>query len=123
MYKEISIGKKTPRKLALLANGATPLFYKQIFNRDLLQYLTEDRSDGGSMEIASDKIPELAYIMAKQAEKADMQKLSFEDYMQWLEGFEALDITMNAAAIANVYISDSIPSVTQKKRSEKQKEK
>lgn len=123
MYKEISIGKKTPRKLALLANGATPLFYKQIFNRDLLQYLTEDGSDEGSMEIASDKIPELAYIMARQAEKADMQKLSFEDYMQWLEGFEALDLTMNAAAIANVYISDSIPSVSQKKRSGKQKEK
>lgn len=124
MYKEISIGKKTPRKLALLSNGATPLFYKQIFNRDLLQYLTEDGSDEGNMEIASDKIPELAYIMAKQAEKADMQKLSFEDYMQWLEGFEALDITMNAAAIANVYISDSIPSVTPKKKgSEKQKEK
>lgn len=132
MYKEILIGKKTPRKLALLANGATPLFYKQTFNRDLLQYLTEDGSkdgseDGsedGSLEIASDKIPELAYIMARQAEKADMQKLSFEDYMQWLEGFEPLDITMNAAAIANVYISDSIPSVTPKKKeSEKQKEK
>lgn len=111
MFKEISIGKG--RKLALKSNGLTPLYYKQTFGRDLLQMLTEDDE---ALTIASDKIPELAYIMAKQAEGADMTKLNQEEFLKWLETFEPLDMTMNSTAIANVYISDSLPSVDAKKK-------
>ena len=112
MYKEIVIGAgENPKTIGFLSNGVTPLFYKQVFKTDLLQMLT----DSGDMEIAGDKIPELAYIMAKQAEKADMSKANYEGYIEWLSQFEALDIVLKAAEIANVYISDSLTSVEPKK--------
>ena len=109
MFKELKIGAKT---VSFLSNGVTPLWFKQIFNTDLLQALTSD----GDMEIASDKIPELAYIMAMQAEKADMTQLNYSSYMKWLEGFEPLDLVLSSSEIANVYVSDSIPAVEAKKK-------
>ena len=113
MLREITMGNGENKKtIAFLSNGVTPLFYKQVFKRDLLQSLTDG---DGEMTIASDKIPELAYIMAKQAEKANMMECSFEGYIEWLEGFEPLDLIVNSTKIADVYISDSLPSVNPKK--------
>lgn len=108
MYKELEIGGKT---IAFLSNGATPLFFKHVFKTDLLKDL-----NGDGLEIASDKIPEMGFIMAKQAEKADMMKLNFEMYVEWLTGFEPLDLVLRGAEIANVYIADSIPSEEPKKK-------
>ena len=111
MLKEIMIGANNVK---FLSNGATPLFYKQIFKSDLLKQL-----NGDGLEIASDKIPELGFVMAKQAEEhtiADMMKLSYESYIEWLSQFEPLDVVLKSAEIANVYLSDSIPSEEPKKK-------
>ena len=108
MYKELEIGGKT---IAFLSNGATPLYYKHVFHADLLKNL-----NGDGLEIASDKIPEMGFIMAKQADKADMMKLTYEMYVEWLTGFEPLDLVLKGGEIANVYISDSIPSEEPKKK-------
>lgn len=110
MFKELKIGAKS---ISFLSNGVTPLWYKQIFGKDLLQSLT---NGSGDMEIASDKIPELAFVMAKQAEKVDMSQLNYNSYMDWLENFEPLDLVLNSSEIANVYISDSITAVEPKKK-------
>ena len=112
MYKEIVIGAGEHQKtIGFLSNGATPLFYKQVFKNDLLQMLT----GGGQMEIASDKIPELAFIMAKQAEKADMTKVNYNGFVDWLSQFEPLDLVIKSTEIADVYIGDSMTSVEPKK--------
>ena len=109
MFKEIEMGAK---KVSFLSNGVTPLWYKQVFHTDLLQTLT----NGEDMEIAADKIPELAFIMSKQAERADMMQLDKVAYFEWLETFEPLDLVVHGSEIANVYISDSLPSVEPKKK-------
>lgn len=113
MYKEIQIGEKT---IAFLSNGVTPLFYKQLFKKDLLQTL----KGNGEWDIVGDHIPELAFIMAMQAREgittAELMKLSYENYIEWLSQFEALDLTMHGGDITNVYISDSIPSAEPKKK-------
>lgn len=111
MYKEIEVGGDK-KKIAFLSNGLTPLFYKQVFKTDLLKALNEN----GEFSLASDKIPELGYIMMKQAEKADMSKVSYEGYLEWLVGFEPLDLVMASADITDVYISNSIPSEEPKKK-------
>ena len=108
MHKEMKIGAKT---VTFLSNGATPLFYKMLFKKDLLKQL-----NGEGFEVASDNIPELAFIMAKQADKADMMKLSMNDYIDWLSNFEPLDLVMSGGEIANVYIADSIPTEEAKKK-------
>lgn len=109
MYREVTIGVNT---IPFLSNGVTPLFYKQIFKSDLLKQL----NTSGNFELAGDKIPELAFIMAKQAEKADMSKLNYNSYVTWLEQFEPLDLVMHGKEIAEVYISSSIPTEEPKKK-------
>ena len=111
MYKELEVGGDK-RKIAFLSNGLTPLFYKQVFKTDLLQALNEN----GEFTLASDKIPELGYIMMKQAEKADMTKISYEGYLEWLSSFEPLDLVMASPEITDVYLSNSIPSAEPKKK-------
>lgn len=114
MYKEIVIGGGDhSQTIGFLSNAVTPLYYKQVFKVDLLQMLTES----GDMEIAGDKIPELAFIMAKQAEKADMTKINYDSYIEWLEQFAPLDLVLKSTEIANVYIADSLTSVEAKKNS------
>lgn len=109
MFKELTVGAK---KIAFLSNGLTPIFYKQLFGTDLLQQLTQN----GEFEIAGDKVPELAYVMAMQGKKADMTKLSIEGYYEWLADFEPLDIVVHGSEIAKVYLSNSLPSVDPKKK-------
>lgn len=113
MFKEITVGGKP---IPFLSNGVTPLLYKQLFKNDLLKALNSN----GEFEIANEKIPELAFIMAKQGEKgvktADLMKLNFESYVEWLSQFEPLDLVMVGADIVNVYISDSIQTEEPKKK-------
>ena len=118
MTKEIQIGNKS---ITFTANGATALFFKQFFRKDLMELITND--DESSMMLATENIPELAFIMAKQADKADMMHLKYENYIEWLELFNPLDLTMHGEDIFMVYVADSVPSAQPKKKaSAKQKE-
>lgn len=110
MTKEIDFRGKT---ITFTSNGATPLFYKQFFNKDLLKIVTA--GDEGLM-IATENIPELAFIMAKQADKADMMRLSFESYIEWLSLFEPFDLTLKAEEIFNIYAKDIMPTEEPKKK-------
>ena len=110
MTKEINIGGKT---INFTANGATPLFYKQFFKKDLLKEIT---TEGDELVIATDCIPELAFIMAKQADKADMMHLSMQIYIEWLELFNPFDLALKGNEIFNVYVADSMPTEEPKKK-------
>lgn len=119
MTKDIIIGGKT---ITFTSNGATPLFYKQFFKKDLMQFTKSDKNEA-AMEIAEGAITELAFIMAKQADRADMMHLTMENYIQWLELFNPLDITMKSQEIYLVYVADSVPMEKSKKKAkEKAKE-
>lgn len=112
MTKEIQIGKKS---ITFTSNGATALWFKQFFHKDLMQ-LISNTDDENTMELATDNIPELAFIMAKQADKADMMHLKFENYIEWLELFDPLDLSVHGEEIFMVYVADSIPSAQPKKK-------
>lgn len=121
MFKEISIGA---RKVALLANGATPLYYKQTFHKDLISKVYGSEDQIGEV---NDCAPELAFIMAKQAEKAkdptiSMDTLSFDEFVKWLEKFEATNLLFAADEIMEIYFHDGQPSAEAKKKPGKQKE-
>lgn len=109
MRKEIEIGGNN---YVFVANAATAIYYKQFFHKDLLANLT----GGDGIAIASDALPELAFIMAKQADKADMMHLKYETYLEWLERFDALELALNAEAILSVYYNDMSTSVEPKKK-------
>lgn len=110
MTREIEIGGKP---IKFTANGATPVFYKMFFRKDLLKEITS--SDDGLI-LASDSVPELAFIMAKQADGADMYKLEHKHYIEFLTLFNPLDLPIKGAEIFGVYTADSVPTEESKKK-------
>lgn len=121
MFKEVSIGSQ---KVAMLANGATPLYYKQTFHKDLISKVYGAEDQIGEV---NDCAPELAFIMTKQAEKMknpaiQMNALNFDAYIEWLEGFEATTLLFATDEIMDLYFHDGQPSAEAKKKQEELKE-
>lgn len=109
MLKDVNIGGKI---VPLLANGATPIRYRQVFHKDLIAKMnTEMVADD-----VSDMASELAFIMAKSAEGAKMNDLSIDKYVEWLEQFEVFDVVNASEDIFNVYIGQDVSTSTPKKK-------
>ena len=106
MFKVITIDGK---ELPFAANAATPFRYKQIFKKDLFAILgNEQRVETEGVEA----VTELAFIMAKQAEKADMNKLNYDEFINWLEDFSGMAFINAADEIMNVYMDSTIGTAT-----------
>lgn len=101
MFKTLNIDGK---EIEFSANAATPFRYRQIFHKDLLSILgNEEKAQNEGVEA----VTELAFIMAKQAEKADMGKLNEEVFFEWLEGFGSMAFVNNAEDILNIYMEST----------------
>ena len=101
MFKTLNIDG---REVEFSANAATPCRYRQIFHKDLLSILgNEEKAQNEGVEA----VTELAFIMAKQAEKADMGKLNEEVFFEWLEGFGSMAFVNNAEDILNIYMEST----------------
>lgn len=112
MTSTIKIGDK---EITMTANAATCYRYKQVFKKDLFQLFKSTES------MAIDAIQELAYIMMKQAAK-EVDKMDVDDYMSWLEGFNALDFAHASAPIVNVYANQQATTSKSKKKADEQTE-
>lgn len=122
MYGEIKVGGIN---VPMIANAATPLRYKQLFEKDLL---TEFRGVEKNEAKAVESIPELAFIMAMTAKskdgKQDLSKLNLNLYMEWLEQFDPMDLPMASEQIVNLYLGNTVTSSEpKKKQKENQSEK
>lgn len=101
MYRKITVDGT---EMELSANAATPFRFKQVFHKDLLAtFANETRAQEEGIETIS----QLAYIMNKQAQKADMNKLTEEDFISWLEGFEAMAFVEASEEILGVYMGSA----------------
>lgn len=101
MFKTLNIDG---REIEFSANAATPFRYRQVFHKDLLSILgNEEKAQNEGVEA----VTELAFIMAKQAEKADMGKLNEEVFFEWLEGFGSMAFVNNAEDILNIYMEST----------------
>ena len=98
MFKKVEIDGK---EMELAANAATPFRYKQIFKKDLFAILGDEKR---AMEEGIESVAELAFVMAKQAEKTNMNKLSYEEFLNWLEGFGPMAFVNSAEDILAVYM-------------------
>ena len=106
MYKKVTVDGK---EMEFAANAATPFRYKQVFKRDLLSiFANEDNAQAEGVEA----VTELAYIMNRQAEKADMNKLTYDEFISWLEGFSPMAFVEAAEDIMDVYVGSSETSST-----------
>lgn len=106
MYKTLTIDGN---EMAFAANAATPFRFKQTFKKDLFYVLgNEERAEADGLET----IMQLAFIMAKQAEKTDMKTLNEEQFIAWLEGFSAMAFVDKAEEILNVYLDSTTSTST-----------
>ena len=106
MFKKILINGN---EMELAANAATPFRFKQVFKKDLLSvFADEEKATQEGFEV----VPELAYIMNKQAQKADMAKLSYDDFIAWLEGFEPMAFLEASEEIVGAYTESTTTSST-----------
>jgi len=120
MTREIKIGTQI---IAVEANAATPIRFRNLFGKDLLTTVQEGtRENGIDLTVASEIAPELAFLMTKTAEKADLSKLNQNQFFEWLEQFGPLDMVNATEAIFTAYFGDASTLVESKKKEGKRKE-
>lgn len=109
MTDTIKIGEM---EMVMAANAATPFWFNQIFHDDffVLSQKVTDGNEGAAVDLFS----KTGFIMAKQAEGAQMNKLNLDSYIKWLEQFEPMDLAMAAADIALLYSGQTITTAKPK---------
>lgn len=109
MFGNIKIGEK---ETAMAANAATPVWFNQVFHEDF--FVRSQQVTDGNEAAAVDLFSKVGYIMANQAAQNDMRKLSWDGYIEWLEGFEAMDLAIASADIALLYSGQTKATATAK---------
>lgn len=111
MYGIIKLGNKD---VPMEGNAATPYRYRQIFHEDMLKVVTSpDLLEQG--DVIADVSTKLAFVMAKSAEKADMNQLNIESFYSWLEQFDGMDIMIRGEDIIQLYLGSMNPVSESKK--------
>lgn len=121
MQKDITIGGQV---VSLSANGATPIRFKMIFGEDIMVVFNQTekgkRDDGELVDLTA----KLAFVMNKQAtcSKEELSKLSYKDYVDWLEQFGSMDLPKASNDIITFYVGDSTGDSKPKKEDGQQSE-
>jgi hypothetical protein len=114
MVKTLKIGGG---EVILAANAATPYRYKNLFHEDLFRIFSDTQGKSEAENISlTDTVMKLCFVMAKQAEKADMSMLSEDDFITWLEGYDPMDIVLVGEDIINLYMGSTKGSIDPKKK-------
>lgn len=106
MYKVLELltteGKKN---FQMLANGATAIRYRQVFHTDLMLGIAAFSKIDTQTEKVDFELPsKLGYVMNSAAMGEDMNKLSEDGYIKWMEQFEG-DTLWNAnQQITDIYL-------------------
>lgn len=113
MYGEIVLKSPTGEKrtVPMMANAATLIRYKQLFHSDLLTGIVNAE---GNFDV--DVVSKLAFVMAKQAAKVDLNAQNMDTYIEWLEDFDSMAFIENINEIVEIYSNSKGNSSKQKKR-------
>lgn len=110
MRQTILIGSKS---VEMVANAATPFRFRNVFKKDLLKIFSNTSEDNVSAQLEAGQM--LAFIMNKQAEGVDMNKLTEEQFYTWLEGFSSSDMYDSLEAVVSLWQATGETSSTPKK--------
>lgn len=139
MYKELelNLADGTSEKVAFKATGTTTYRFKQLTHKDLMTCIinmidaTKDAEDDTQVAIAIassgniDSISQLAYVMHRQAEAksiSDLDDLTFEKYLDWLDLFDSMEFLYKAVQLINIYMNNTETTVEPKKEDAQPKE-
>lgn len=111
MYKVIKVdGKDIPME----ANATTCIRYRLLFHKNLDDLWTGENPN------KSESCAELAYIMAMSATGADMNKLSYDSFLEWGASFSGLAFLNAFSDIYDLYAGDAETEVEAKKNNDQQ---
>lgn len=111
MQKTVKIGET---EVMMRSSAATAIRYRNTFHEDIMKELIEmdpEKMDAKVIE----KIQKLGYIMVRSAERADMTTLTEDDYMNWLDQFDTIDIMRASKDILMLYLGNKLSSSELKK--------
>ena len=94
MYKEFIIDDKA---VPAVCNAALPYRFNMVFGGNFFDYIGAEMQGGQAIELAQ----KLLFLMAKAAEGADMSKLNFDIFLEWLAGFTTAGIIDAAPEIVS----------------------
>lgn len=110
MRKNILIGDKS---IDMVANAATPFRFRNVFKKDLLKIFSDASEENVSAQLEAGQM--LAFIMAKQAEGVDMNKVTEDSFYVWLEDFSSTDMYNSLEDIVNLWQATESTSSKPKK--------
>lgn len=114
MFKIISIGDNN---VPVLAKASTNVYYKSIFHEDPITVQSQENVDNAERVYFSQK---LTFVMVKQAEaqaavsagtapsvRDYMQKLTEDDYLDWLDECDFMDLQESFDEVIAVYTASN----------------
>lgn len=114
----ITLGNK---KVKLLTNARTAVYYREIFGEDLLSFMLVDAPKGSVSDAdAVDVAQKVCFVMMKQAQKIDMREVTIEDYYDWLENQSQMELINKYFEIIDVYKENMIGLSEAKKKADEQ---
>lgn len=117
MYGKVTIGEK---EVMFCTAASVNVCYANVFHKDFIKTLSSDE------DLATSTMTEMAFIMAKFAEKTDrkaVNRLTQDDYCDWLDQFTVGDLTQALPEIQALYMSSTKSAVDAKKNTEPPSEK
>jgi len=129
MYKEIEMlmADGEAKAIPMKATGSTCLRYKQFTGKELMKSIlkaanaltngfnSEEISEEADVDEFQQIISSLAFIMNKQALGDDMNRLSENEYVDWLDEFDSGAFTQNAGVIIDLYMNNTLGTSVAKK--------
>lgn len=113
MYNIVKIGAQ---EVPMLSMASVDLYYKQIFHEDPLTAQTE-LTGGGLVGF----FERMAFVMAKFAEtknRKEMLKLTEDNFLEWLDGFDRAELIDALEAIQATYDGQQLTTTEAKKKDE-----
>ena len=117
MVKALNLGG---RMVSLESNAGTAIIYKRVFKRDLIRDMARiNIEQKDEMLELVEMLQQLAFIMAKQGEGIQLDKLlslTDMDYIKWLCNFEpgTFDRADTINEIVSIWRNQSVPTSEQK---------
>lgn len=114
MYNIVKIGNK---EVPMLSMASVDIYYRNIFHEDAIKLQTQTVDEGDIINFIS----RMAFVMAKFAELKDrkeMNKLTEDNFLDWLDGFERADFLQALVDARLTYEGQTITQSDSKKNSE-----
>lgn len=111
MQKTVKIGEK---EVQMRSSAATAIRYRNIFHGDIMKELMEINTEKIDMAVI-EKIQKLGFVMAKTAAGAKMAALTEDDYFEWLDQFDNMELMKAAKDIVMVYLGGKVSESELKK--------